>query len=212
MYSVIVDRPGEYRDIRIGPIENDFTAETIAHHLRRRMATTAHVPGTTVRCAPYVQHTPHLHLVSDDPYQIAEWMDHQPEHDGDGEGAGFPSYEDRVEAEYPQAEGRLWAQALKAYNALFGAPVDDDPAPSELPPLAATWTDLPTYNRDPQRPTTVHLTLSDGRRAELHLDDEQREALGLALVDPSLPEDDTDSSHLRRPTPRRRIRIRVRVR
>ncbi|MER7707216.1 hypothetical protein ABTX81_30485 [Kitasatospora sp. NPDC097605] len=185
-HAVIVHRPGEYRDIRIGPIRYKSTTTEIAHRLARFMPTTPHLPGTTLSTGPYDAKLPHLPLLPDDPGRLAAMMDDQP---GEGTDEAFPSLFDRAQAQFTIAElGPLWDAALAAYDARHSTGNDQDRAPDA--PLTTTWTGLTTTLPGPGTPIVVDLVLADGRRAELHLDDEHREALGLALVDPGQVEND----------------------
>ncbi|MFJ2780265.1 hypothetical protein [Kitasatospora sp. NPDC087315] len=79
-------------------------------------------------------------------------------------------------------------------------------------PLTISWDRQVDTPHDPAKPTVVHCVTTDGRPVLLLLDEELREALGLALVDPSLPDVETDQPGphraRRRFAPRRHVRIR----
>ncbi|WP_329492424.1 hypothetical protein OG618_37255 (plasmid) [Kitasatospora sp. NBC_01246] len=93
-------------------------------------------------------------------------------------------------------------------------PPGQRPAATAPAPLNALWDGVTTFSSDPDEPTVVHLTLTDGRPVDLLLDSEHREELGLMLVNPSLPDVETDDPYPPRRRPRnerltvRRRRIR----
>ncbi|WP_098894222.1 hypothetical protein [Streptomyces sp. t99] len=68
-------------------------------------------------------------------------------------------------------------------------PTGDAPQPQKSKPIALTWTDKVTTNHT-DGSAVVECTTSDGRPAELHLDEEHAGALGDMLSDP--PEEGWD--------------------
>ncbi|MFD4397225.1 hypothetical protein [Kitasatospora sp. NPDC058478] len=211
-HAVLVRRPNGFRDIRIGPISSPHDADVLAAGLRWQINQCAHLPGTTVTTDAYRPDLAHWPLIPTGHRTTVQGLD--TEEANEDSHAHFPDLYALLRAEYSDQEAAsLWEQASRIHDLLHATKDDDRDQARPQDPITVTWADQVDTPHDPTKPTVVHLVLDDGRPVHLHLDEEHREALGLMLVDPSLPGVETDDPHpLRNRTARRPIRLRRRIR